>query len=1148
MKIKLLLLLFLINTLVFSSTVDLTQKEKEFLKQNPTITLGTDSNWAPYIIKNDDNSMDGYDADILKEVNKNTGANFKLVSGEWKNIIQDAKTRKIDGLSTSAVHKEREKYFNFSDIYVSTQRLLIVSNLNPKNINSTNDLKGKRIGYQKSNLFEKKLVERYKDSIGVALKSYGEIIDALIKGEIDAIIGSEAIIYFAQKNGLPYIKTIDSIPNSTLNLVFSIRNDFPEALSILNKGLKSISHNQKLKIQNKWFFNSITNKLNTKSQGIKKGTKNLSELLNDEEKKYLKDNPVLVVQGVATFPPFNFYENGKTMGYSIDYMNLIGSYLGVQVSFVGGKSFPETMSMFRNKQIDILPHIAKNADREKYIEYTDFNHLKYLIGVTLKKDLDIKSFEQLKDKTIAVLDKAFISTYIRKHYPNQKLVIVKSTNDGVVAVSNSKADAFIGSIPTMNFYIKKNWLNNIYTKQIDDIGLPTSVLLPMGVQKGNLVLKSILEKVNKEIDYAEVIKLQEKWLNRTAKDSIVLNLSTEEKKYLQQKDKIKICVLPNWLPFEQIDENGKHKGIGHDILNIISSKIDKEFELVHTKEWAQSLQNIGDRKCDILPVAMDVPSRRDTMNFTKPYVAEPFVIATTSDKFFVRDEQDLSNKKVGIVKSYAYIEVLRRKNPSIDIVEVKDTKEGLERVNNGELFGYIDTMPTIGYFIQKYGYYNLKIAGKLPFDIKLSIASRNDEPILNSIMQKSLNNISNDEIRKIVGKWVEIKVQEEFDYTKLIYVVLFFTIIILLVMYRNKKVNEQRKEFETIFNYSKDGIAITDLDSNFLDSNDSYLNMTSFTKDELLKKSCIGMSTPESKKETKKVFEKVINKGFIDNYEFITIGKNDKRITVSMTANMLPDKKRILLNIKDITQLKLLEDQTRLASMGEMIGNIAHQWRQPLSVITTSASGLKFKYEFTGSIDKENLIFSTDKIVEQAKYLSKTIDDFKNFIKEDKEFKNLSVKETIIGAVSLIDARMKNNFIETIVEFKDDTEIFGNKNELQQAILNILNNSIDFINENVKEEEHKLIFISAAKTEDNKLRLDILDTAGGIEKDIIKKIFDPYFTTKHQSVGTGLGLSMSDKIIRERHGFYMTVNNEEFEHNGFKLKGVKFSIFFGGEN
>ena len=143
------LLSFLISINLFANEntfkVDLTKEEKTWLKSNPTITLGSDEQWTPYVIKDNNGNITGYDKDILNLVNKNTGANFEIVAGSWNNMLDKAINKKIDGLSTSSIHKSREKYFNFSKNYISSKKLILIANNNPKNINSLEDLKGKKI-------------------------------------------------------------------------------------------------------------------------------------------------------------------------------------------------------------------------------------------------------------------------------------------------------------------------------------------------------------------------------------------------------------------------------------------------------------------------------------------------------------------------------------------------------------------------------------------------------------------------------------------------------------------------------------------------------------------------------------------------------------------------------------------------------------------------------------------------------------------------------------------------------------------------------------------------------------------------------------------------------------------------------------------
>lgn len=159
-----------------------------------------------------------------------------------------------------------------------------------------------------------------------------------------------------------------------------------------------------------------------------------------------------------------------------------------------------------------------------------------------------------------------------------------------------------------------------------------------------------------------------------------------------------------------------------------------------------------------------------------------------------------------------------------------------------------------------------------------------------------------------------------------------------------KKILQQKEELELIFNYSKDGIAILDLNTKFINFNNSFLEMTSFQKDELLEKTAFELISNQNDVKNKLIIQEILKEGFINNYEETFIFKN-KRVITNLSISLLPNKENLLMIIKDVSSLKILQEQAKLASLGEMIGNIAHQWRQPLSFISISASSLKLKSE-----------------------------------------------------------------------------------------------------------------------------------------------------------------------------------------------------------
>ena len=359
------------------------------------------------------------------------------------------------------------------------------------------------------------------------------------------------------------------------------------------------------------------------------------------------------------------------------------------------------------------------------------------------------------------------------------------------------------------------------------------------------------------------------------------------------------------------------------------------------------------------------------------------------------------------------------------------------------------------------------------------------------------------------------------------------------------KIIEQKEEFETIFNFSKDGIAIIDLESNFLNCNESYCEMLEYPKEELLKKSCIELTVSEDKEKTKESLKKIINDNFIINFEKKCLTKNNNIIYVNMSVSLLPDKKRILIVTKNISDMKFIEEQSKLVSMGEMIGNIAHQWRQPLSIISTASTGVLFQKEY-GLLTDKVLIDSMNSINNSAQYLSKTIDDFRNFIKNDKTEEITSIKDAIAFTINLTEASLKNNYINLIVNCEADMTIHAIKNELVQCFLNIINNAKDALVTSTKE-ENRFIVIETKEVKNN-LELSIKDSAGGIPDEIIGRIFEPYFTTKHKSLGTGIGLSIVNKILRDKYCANVTVYNESFTYNDCVYYGACFKITFNKED
>jgi len=234
---------------------------------------------------------------------------------------------------------------------------------------------------------------------------------------------------------------------------------------------------------------------------------------------------------------------------------------------------------------------------------------------------------------------------------------------------------------------------------------------------------------------------------------------------------------------------------------------------------------------------------------------------------------------------------------------------------------------------------------------------------------------------------------------------------------------------------------------------------------------------------------------------------------------------------------RLLIQQSKMAVMGEMIGNIAHQWKQPLSTISTISTGIKFQNEMN-CLNDHDITLGMDNINGSVQYLSQTIDDFRNFFKPNKTKTNFNILDALENTIKLMGSQFKNNNIELIKNI-NNAELYGYYNELLQVLINILKNAKD---ELIKLDTNKrrIIFIDTY-TDKSNLIIKIRDNANGIPSDIIEKIFEPYFTTKENDEGTGIGLYMCKQIIDGMTGKIQVIN-VEYEYEAQIYYGAEFII------
>ncbi len=244
-----------------------------------------------------------------------------------------------------------------------------------------------------------------------------------------------------------------------------------------------------------------------------------------------------------------------------------------------------------------------------------------------------------------------------------------------------------------------------------------------------------------------------------------LRLSKAEQQWLDNREVIRLCSDPDWMPYEGIGEAGQHMGIMSDFHQLWAQMIGKPLELQPTESWEQSLQFMQEKKCDVLSSAQDVPSRRYYLSVTRPFINYPFAIATQPDQQFIINLLPLMDKTFAMIKGYAAVELIREQYPGISLMLVDSARAGLKLVEKGHVYGFIDTVPSINYQTLRHGISHIKISGVLEQHYAMSVGVRRDLPLLLSIYNKAIAETREVERQRILNNWLSLELDYKINMT-----------------------------------------------------------------------------------------------------------------------------------------------------------------------------------------------------------------------------------------------------------------------------------------------------------------------------------------------------------------------------------------------
>jgi ABC-type amino acid transport substrate-binding protein len=493
--------------------------------------------------------------------------------------------------------------------------------------------------------------------------------------------------------------------------------------------------------------------------------------LSDQERAWIKANPKIRVHNETDWPPFNFAKEDRPLGYSIEYMNLLGEMTGLQIEYVTGPTWGEFIEMMKRGELDVMLNIVKTPEREKYLLYTP-PYADNPNTILSKRSEPYDNLEQLFGKTISVPKGFFYEEVLRNNYPKIKLHLVDGTLESMKAVTFGKADAALGELAVFNYLMANHMLPDLAVSGEVKMGNREYSLLNIATRTDLPILASILSKAVCAVGPEQVRVIQQRWIGefRDEKPSgPKVRLTDAEMAWLAAHKEIRLGVDPAYPPFEFVAENGVYSGIGADYAKLIGERLGVSFKPVPNLSWAEVIAGAKVGKVDVLPIVTPSEKRAEYLNFTQPHIKHQSIIITRDGFPFISGLGDLSGETLALVKNYNSTRKTKADYPKLKVDEYASPLESLNAVSSGRATGTIQNLSVATYLIRKHNLSNLKVAA--PIDFKSpghSFGVRKDWPELVAIIDKALASITPEEASAINARWVSVRFDQTVDRSELV--------------------------------------------------------------------------------------------------------------------------------------------------------------------------------------------------------------------------------------------------------------------------------------------------------------------------------------------------------------------------------------------
>ncbi|QBG48637.1 transporter substrate-binding domain-containing protein [Verrucomicrobia bacterium S94] len=905
--------------------------------------------------------------------------------------------------------------------------------------------------------------------------------------------------------------------------------------------------------------------------------------LSPEEKNWLRTHPELpVVADPDGVPYTHMNDRGEFAGLLCDVLDRFSTLTGTEIIYE-----PALYD-------DIVMHVA-HADRPvitgfdppDYPAYTnvyyksdDITFLPFALFALSHRDPDEFTPKHMAGKKVAVIEGWEAEHPALLSLGGCELIFGETDLDCAKMVIDGRADAVFEVAALQSFVILNHQLNDMRLIRVSPYGMPITVLTRNDYRPFHDMLNKVLRTFTPE----ERAGLLKKW-NISPGDPhyqlLAMELTPEEREWLAEHLTFRVAVEKKRKPFSWKNAEGRWRGLNIDYLDLLKKNLGMNLEFVPSSGPDESLDLLRQRRVDLVPGVYRAPETEAALNLTPPYFSQDIKIYIREGDVYIRSLSDLNGKTVGLLNGRYYAEELHREFPLLKLTEFESPAEAVKALDAGRIDALAGDALQVGQQIAELHLHTIKPGGVSPYITSLSMASREDWPMLSSVLTKALGLIHPHQKEQIYARWVP-RTPKPYDYSIFWKISLPGALLTLGVIAWNillkREVRRRTFALESEKLLLKEAEEIASLGHWKVDLK---TGITTFS-DEVYR---ILALDPAQEPADSKLFETLAhpddallvqhlcakarneNEAMSGDFRIIRHDDSIRHVHLQCRPIQISDRHpaHLVGILQDITPRIQLEESLhqseKMKAIGQLAGGVAHDFNNMLSGISgaTELLGMRIKDD-PEALEYHNIVLKTTR---RAAKLTQNLLSFSR--KQQLSSQVINLHSLICDAAVLLRSSIDKRSRVKLHLDAEEANVYGDASQLQNTLLNIGINcdhampeggTIDIKTELVELEEAVFQCGTFDITPGTFLKISIADTGCGMSADLQSRIFEPFFTTKDIGKGTGLGLASVLGTVQQHHGaidfrsvenagtcfhLYLPITEAEEEH------ATSVSVFRGNE-